>query len=61
MTLVDAAFDQSDVDSILSGVFHMNAHLADIAEDIHAIRLLLEDDDEEEEEEDENGGDDPVG
>lgn len=53
---MDAAFDERDVDSILAGVFHMNARLADIAEDIHAIRLLLEDGDEEEEEEGGDGG-----
>jgi hypothetical protein len=56
---VNAAFDESDVESILSGVFHMNAHLADMAEDIHAIRLLLEDGNEEEEEEG-DAGDDPL-
>lgn len=55
---MDAAFDDRDVDSILSGVFYINGHLADIAEDIRAIRLLLEDGDGEEEEED-DGGEDP--
>jgi hypothetical protein len=55
---VDAAFDDRDVDSILSGIFHINSHFADIAVDIHAIRLLLEDGDGEEEEED-DGGEDP--
>jgi hypothetical protein len=48
---VDPAFDRRDVDSILDGMFHMNANLADIAADIRAIRLLLEEDDGEEEEE----------
>ena len=48
---VDATFDDRDVDSILSGVFDMKVSLAQIANDIRAIRLLLEDGDEEEEEE----------
>ena len=48
---MDAAFDEQDVTSILSGVFDMRTSLAEIANDIRAIRLLLEDDDEEEEEE----------
>jgi len=53
---VEPSFDERDVTGILSGVFHMNANLAEIAEDVWAIRLLLEDDDEEEEEEDDGQG-----
>jgi hypothetical protein len=52
---MESAFHDRDVTSILNGVFHMNGHLADIAEDIRAIRLLLEDGDEEEEEESDGG------
>ena len=52
---VDAAFDDRDVTSILSGVFDMKASLSQIANDIKAIRLLLEDEDEEEEEEEDAG------
>jgi hypothetical protein len=48
---VETPFDERDVDSILSGIFHLNANLAEIADDVQAIRLLLEDGDEEEEEE----------
>jgi len=54
---VEPSFDERDVSSILSGVFHMNANLAEIAEDVWAIRLLLEAGDEEEEEE--NAGEGP--
>jgi len=50
---VEPAFDERDVTSILSGVFHLNANLADIADDVWAIRLHLEEDDEEEEEDEE--------
>jgi len=51
---VEPAFDERDVTSILSGVFHLNANLADIADDVWAIRLHLEEDDEEEEDEEED-------
>ncbi len=54
--MVDAAFDDRDVTSILNGVFYANVHLEQIADDIKAIRLLLEDGDEEEEEEDNGEG-----
>jgi hypothetical protein len=53
---VEPAFDERDVTSILNGVFYLNVHLAKIADDIRAIRLLLEDGDEEEEEEDSGEG-----
>jgi len=56
---VEAAFDDRDVTSILSGIFDMKANLVRIADDIRAIRLLLEDGDEEEEEEEEDGGESP--
>jgi hypothetical protein len=56
MTQVESAFDRRDVTAILSGVFYINGRLADIANDIHAIRRLLEDGDEEEEEEGGDGG-----
>ena len=54
--MVDAAFDDRDVTSILNGVFYANVYLEQIADDIRAIRLLLEDGDEEEEEEDNGEG-----
>jgi hypothetical protein len=52
---VDSAFDERDVDSILSGVFDINAKLSDILDELRIIRWLLEDDDEEEEEEEDPG------
>ena len=51
---MDAAFDDRDVMGILSGIFDMKVSLAQIAEDIKAIRLILEDDDEEEETEEDD-------
>ena len=57
--MVDAAFDERDVTSLLRGVFDMKASLAEIADDVRAIRVLLEDGDEEEEE-DENPGEGPA-
>lgn len=48
---MEPAFDERDVTSILSGVFDLNTKLERVAEDIHAIRRILEDGDEEEEEE----------
>jgi len=53
---MEPAFDERDVTSILSGIFDMKVNLARIANDIRAIRLLLEDGDEEEEEEDAGEG-----
>ena len=58
---MEPAFDERDVTSILNGVFYMNGCLADIAKDIHSIRLLLEDGDDEEEEDEDDGGDAPLG
>jgi hypothetical protein len=55
--IVEAPFERGDAKAILSGVFHMNAHLADIARDVRVIRLLLDDDDEEAEEDDEDDRD----
>ena len=52
---MEPPIDDRDVDSILSGVFHLNANLAEIADDVKAIRLLLENGDEEEEEEEDDG------
>jgi hypothetical protein len=52
---VDAPFDERDVTSLLNGIFDVKASLADIANDVRAIRLLLEDGDEEEEEEEDPG------
>ena len=46
-----AAFDERDVNAILTGIVDVNASLARIAEDVYAIRRVLEDDDEEEAEE----------
>jgi hypothetical protein len=48
---MEPLFDERDLTSILSGIFDMKVSLAQIANDVRAIRLLLEDGDEEEEEE----------
>ena len=53
---VEPAFDERDVTTIMNGVFHMNVHLARIADEVTAIRVLLEDGDEEEEEENDRDG-----
>ncbi len=55
---MEAAFDERDVTSILSGVFDMNANLVEIRDELRTIRWLLEggDDEEEEEEEEEDPG-----
>ena len=37
---MEPPIDDRDVDSILSGIFHLNANLAEIADDVKAIRLL---------------------
>jgi hypothetical protein len=52
---VDAAFDERDVTSILSGLFDINGRLAEILDELRAIREVLEDDGEEEEEEEDPG------
>ena len=59
--VVGSQFDERDLGTILSGLFHMHANLADIADDVWAIRLRLEGDDEEEEEDEgeDGGGQDP--
>ena len=49
---MDAAFDDRDKAAILSGIFHLQASLADIADDVWVIRRILEGGDDEEEEED---------
>lgn len=43
--------DRHDVTALLSGIFDLNTKLAQAADDVHAIRLLLEEEDGEEEEE----------
>ena len=48
---MEPAFDDRDVDSILSGVFDINANLDEIRDDLRIIRRLLEDEDGQEEEE----------
>ena len=53
---MESSFDERDVTSILSGIFDMKVSLAQVANDVRAIRLLLEDDEEEEEEEDSGEG-----
>lgn len=53
---MSAPFDDRDVGSILSGVFDINARLAEIRDEVRAIRWLLEDEDEEEEEDEEDPG-----
>jgi len=50
---VDGAADDRDVNAILSGIFDINAKLAEIRDDLQVIRWLLEDPDDEEEEEEE--------
>ncbi len=52
---MEPAFDDRDVTSILSGVFDINAKLAEIRDELQVISWLLEDDDEEEEEEEDPG------
>ena len=52
---MERGFDDRDVTSILSGIFDMKSSLAQIAEDLRAIRLILEDGDEEEEEDEDDG------
>jgi hypothetical protein len=46
--LPEPPVDRQDVSSIIGGLFEMNAKLADIAEDVSAIRAMLEEDDDEE-------------
>ena len=46
---VEPRFDERDVAGISSGIFYMNGYLAQIADELKTIRLLLEDGDEEEE------------
>jgi hypothetical protein len=46
---MSAAWEQEDVLATLKGVFDVNAKLADIAQDVDAIRRMMEDGDEEEE------------
>lgn len=53
---MEAPFDDKDVTSILSGVFDINANLAEIRDGVRIIRWLLEDGDEEEEEAEEDPG-----
>ena len=53
---MEPGFDDRDVDSILSGVFDINANLVEIRDDLRIIRRLLEDEDGEEEEEKEDPG-----
>jgi hypothetical protein len=44
------AWEHEDVVSIMAGVFDVNAKLESIAQDVAAIRRLIDDDEEEEEE-----------
>ena len=48
---MDGLLERADVDAILSGLFDINANLAEIRDELRMIRWLLEDGDEEEEEE----------
>jgi hypothetical protein len=48
---VEPTFDERDKAAILSGMFHLQANLVEIAEDVWAIRRILEGDGDEEEEE----------
>lgn len=45
------AWEREDVVSIMAGVFDANAKLESIAQDVAAIRRLIDDEDDEEEEE----------
>jgi hypothetical protein len=49
---MSASWDQDDVFATLTGVFDVNAKLAEIAHDVEAIRRLMEDDEGEETPED---------
>jgi hypothetical protein len=49
---VESPLERDDVTSIIGGVFDLNAKLAGIAQDVVAIRRLLENEDGEEEAED---------
>jgi hypothetical protein len=44
------AWEPENVLSIMAGVFNLNAKLESIAQDVAAIRRLIDDDEEEEEE-----------
>jgi hypothetical protein len=46
---VELPFDRADVDATLSGLFDLNDRVERVADELTAIRRLLEDDDEEEE------------
>ncbi len=48
---MESSFDERDVASVFAGIFDMKASLAEIANDVRAIRVLVEDGDDEEEEE----------
>jgi hypothetical protein len=50
---VDGVIDDGDFNAILSGIFDINAKLAEIRDDLQVIRWLLEDGNDEEEEEQE--------
>ena len=50
---MDGVIDDRDVSTILSGIFDINAKLAEIRDDLQVIPWLLEDGNDEEEEEEE--------
>jgi hypothetical protein len=46
---VDLPFERADVDAILGGIFDLNIRVERAADELTAVRRLLEDDDQEEE------------
>jgi hypothetical protein len=60
---MSSAFDERDTTAILSGLFHLQATLSEIADDVWTIRRILGGEDDEGEEEDpgeDDGGQGPL-